>query len=330
MTATTLLNNDTKQEVLTAGRYFRRKFGKSVYKIPVSIMGFTCPNIDGTVARGGCVFCENESFSPNLGIKEPSKKFRLNLDSTENPFLENQLLQLEAQVNETKSKLRHKFKAEKFLVYFQSFTNTYAPLETLKALYTKALSFEGVIGISVGTRSDAINEETLAFLAELAKEHEVWVEYGIQSIYDETLFRINRGHTYANVVEWIEKTKAYGLHVCGHLIFGLPGEDQEMMLKTVQASIDLKVDSLKIHPLYVTKRTMLANDYYKGDFTPISEELYIDTLVKALKMLPPTIMVQRITAGISNESLLAPLWCGDLKSQKKKIREALEAVGLEY
>lgn len=317
-------------EVLTVGRYFRRKFGMNVYKIPVSIMGFTCPNIDGSVARGGCVFCENESFSPNLGVVKPEKKFRLNFETKENPFLENQLLQLEAQVKQTRGKLKHKFKAEKFLVYFQSFTNTYAPLETLKTLYTKALSFKDVIGISVGTRSDAINEETLEFLAELSKEHEVWVEYGIQSVYDETLERINRGHSYANLVEWVTKTKEYGLHVCGHLIFGLPGETQEMMLEAVQASIDMGVDSIKIHPLYVTERTMLANDYKKGDFTPISEELYIDTLVKALKMLPSSMMVQRITAGISGDSLLAPAWCGNLKEQKRKIRLALEKEGIHY
>jgi radical SAM protein (TIGR01212 family) len=293
-------------------------------------MGFTCPNIDGTVARGGCVFCENESFSPNLGVVHPPKRFRLHLESKENPFLEEQLAQLEAQVIETRSKLAHKFNAEKFLVYFQSFTNTYAPLETLKVLYEKALSLKGVVGISVGTRTDAITEETLDYLATLAERHEVWIEFGVQSCYEETLEKINRGHTFANTVEWIRKAKARGLHVCGHLIFGLPDETPRMMLTSLEATLDSGVNALKIHPLYVTKRTLLAQQYAKGAFVPMEETAYIDTLIQALKIIPDTVVVQRITAGVDDDSLLAPQWCGNLKQQRKHIRLALEKAGLVY
>ncbi len=322
-------NLNTMQNILTAGRYFREKFGCNVYKTPISILGFTCPNIDGTVASGGCTFCENESFSPNLSEKTP-KKFYLNPNSVENPLLDGQLVQLESQFNQSRKILSKKFNAEKFLVYFQSFTNTYAPLDTLKMLYEKALSFENVVGLSIGTRTDSVSDEVLEYLVELSKDYEIWVEYGIQSVYDETLESINRGHSVANMKEYIKKTKDLGLKVCGHLIFGLPGETQEMMLESVQASIDLKVDSIKIHPMYVTNNTILANDYKKGKFVPITEEAYIDTLVKSFEMLPSDIMIQRITAGIDDSSLLAPEWCRSKHNQMYNIRQALKNAGFNY
>lgn len=316
------------REILTAGRYFKRKFGEKVYKIPISISGFTCPNIDGTVARGGCVFCENESFSPNLEHNQP-KRFFLN-PTSENPYLEFQLIQLEAQYKKTKKVLSKKFGAQKFIVYFQSFTNTYAPLDTLKALYTKALSFEGVVGLSIGTRTDSITEEVLAYLAELSKEHEIWVEYGVQSSSDETLKRINRGHDSANIEKYIALTHQYGLKMCAHVIFGLPGETPEMALESVKFALRLGVHSFKFHPLYVVKRTALANDFNKGTFTPITEECYIQTLIKAIKLLPDNVMLQRVSAGIEDDSLLSPLWCYTKHQQMYNIRGALKKEGIIY
>ena len=185
------------KNVLTIGRYFKKKFGEKVYKVPISISGFTCPNIDGTVAKGGCSFCENDSFSPNL--QEKKTKFKLNPNIEHNPFLENQLKQLEMQFIATKKRLENKFKAKKFIVYFQSFTNTYAPLSTLKALYEKALSFDDVIGLSIGTRTDCVTDEILDYLVELSKDKEIWIEFGIQSFFDETLIDINRGDTASNM-----------------------------------------------------------------------------------------------------------------------------------
>jgi radical SAM protein (TIGR01212 family) len=311
----------------TIGRYWREKYKQKVYKVPISISGFTCPNIDGTVAKGGCTFCENESFSPNLVDRS---KFKLNLESKENPYIEKQLQQLQMQFEATKKVLQKKFGAKKFIVYFQSFTNTYAPLDTLKTLYEKALSFEDVIGLSIGTRTDCITEETLDYLQELSKDKEIWVEYGIQTVYDETLERINRGHDFANIKEWIEKTKKRGLLVCGHMIFGLPGEDQEMMLKSVEESLKLGIDSIKFHPLYVVKNTLLTNEYKQGKFIPISEELYIDTLVKAIKMLPLDVSISRVTAGISDSSLLDPKWCSNKHRQIYNIKQALLKEGLVY
>ena len=316
------------KNVLTIGRYLKNKFGEKVYKIPISISGFTCPNIDGTVARGGCSFCENDSFSPNL--QEKRAKFKLNPKINENPYLENQLKQLEMQFFATKKRLENKFGVKKFIVYFQSFTNTYAPFDTLKALYEKALSFDNVIGLSIGTRTDCMTDEILDFLVKKSKDKEIWIEYGIQSFFDETLIKINRGDTVSNMKYWIKRTKDRGLKVCGHLIYGLPNETQEMMLETFKQTLELEVDSIKFHPLYVVKNTLLTNDFRKGKFTPISEELYIDTVVKSIINLPSNISVQRVTAGIDDSSLLSPQWCKDKHQQMKNIRLALEKEGWNY
>ena len=313
----------------TIGKYWRDKYGEKVYKIPISISGFTCPNIDGTVAKGGCTFCENDSFAPNLQ-KEKKSDFKLHPDNPNNPYLGNQLLQLQTQFATTKDILTKKFGAKKFIVYFQSFTNTYAPFDTIKALYEKALGFDDVIGLSIGTRTDSITEEILDYLQELNKTKEIWVEYGIQTVYDEVLEKINRGHDFANIKEWILKTKQRDLLVCGHMIFGLPDENQEMMLHSVEESLKLGIDSIKFHPLYVVENTILTKDYKDGTFIPISEELYIDTLIKSIKLLPDNVSISRVTAGISDDSLLSPMWCNNKHKQMYNIKQALLKIGLIY
>lgn len=319
-----------RTQIFTFGQYLHHKFGVKISKVPVSISGFTCPNIDGTVAKGGCTFCENDSFSPSLDRARELKGFFLNLHSSANPHLDKQLQQLEWQFNALSKRLRDENGSEMFMVYFQSFTNTYAPFETLKALYEKALSFDNVVGLSIGTRSDSISEEAFEYLSELSKKTEIWIEFGIQSIYDETLERINRGHDSANVKEAILKAKSYGLNVCGHLIFGLPGESKEMMMGTVKEAYALGIDSVKYHPLYVVKRTALANEYARGEFDPISEDLYCEVLREALLLKPKHVSVQRISAGIDDETLIAPVWCKDKNAQLRAINSALKAVGLKY
>jgi radical SAM protein (TIGR01212 family) len=331
------------RQVNTIGRYFKNKFGEKIYKIPISISGFTCPNIDGTAAKGGCSFCENDSFSPNL--KKEKNRFKLNPRVTENPHLDLQLKQLKMQFDATKSRLSNKFGAKKFIVYFQSFTNTYAPMDTLRALYERALSFDDVIGLSIGTRTDSVTDEILDYLVELSKRdipkhlitpkmkqktYEIWVEYGIQSFYDETLSKINRGHDVDSMVEWIKRTKEKGLLVCGHLIYGLPDETPKMMLINNKKLIDLKIDSVKYHPLYVVKNTLLTREYKKGFFTPIDEDTYINTVVESIKELPKSINIQRITAGIDDKTLLSPMWCKNKHQQINKIKSALQNIGLDY
>ena len=307
----------------TFGKYLKKKFKTNIKKVPISIPGFTCPNIDGTVARGGCVFCENESFSPNF----QKERITLNLESKENPLLQKQLNAMHKQFFNTIPILKKHYKTKKFIVYFQSFTNTYAPFQTLKTLYEKALTLPDVIGLSIGTRTDSITPQTLEYLAELNKKYEIWIEYGIQSSNDETLNKINRGHNFQNVVETIQKTKKLGLNVCGHLIFGLPGETQKEMLQSVEDTIRLNIDSIKFHPLYVTENTLLALEYKKGNFTPIDEQTYIDTLIKAIKMLPANISIQRMTAG--SENLLAPQWCKNKSAQLSHIHKALRNAGIK-
>lgn len=317
-------------QIYTFGNYLKNKFGCKVYKVGINISGFTCPNIDGTVAKGGCTFCENDSFSASSGETQELKSFHLNLKSKSNPNLQKQLEQLEYQFNAISKRQTNEYGAKKFIVYFQSFTNTYAPFATLKALYDKALSFDNVVGLSIGTRSDSITDETLDYLAKLNETKEIWIEFGIQSVYDETLLKINRGHDSANVKKWILKSKAKGLHVCGHLIFGLPGESQKMMLKTAQAAYEWGIDSVKYHPLYVVKKTVLANDFLKGKFIPISEDEYLEVLVKSILMKPQHVSVQRVTAGINDDSLLSPDWCRDKNAQIKKINSVLKPLKLKY
>ena len=317
------------KQLYTFGRYLKRKFHTKVSKLPLGLSGFTCPNIDGTVAKGGCTFCLNDSFSPNLA-KNAEKTF-LNLQSQSNPILDKQLAELDEQIVTTRAKMRREWGTKKFLVYFQAFTNTYAPFDTIKVLYDKALSYEDVVGLSIGTRSDSVTDEVLDYLVELSREKEIWIEYGIQSIYDETLERINRGHDALNVEQAIKKAKAKGLNVCGHLIFGLPGENQEMMLNSAKAAYEWGIDSVKYHPLYVVKHTLLANDYKAGNFIPISKEDYIDTLVKAIELKPDSISIQRVTAGVDDDTLLAPAWCGLPKNTMLQfINAALMKKGLIY
>jgi len=312
--------------IYTYGRYLKKRFGRRVRKVPVGLSGFTCPNIDGTVAKGGCTFCLNESFSPNLA-QNAGRTF-LNLQSRENPLLSKQLRELDEQVSTTSRHFRRAYGVDTFLVYFQAFTNTYAPFETLKTLYDRALGYPGVVGLSIGTRSDSVSDETLEYLVELSREHEIWIEYGIQSIYDETLERINRGHDALNVERAIRKAKDAGLKVCGHLIFGLPGEDEKMMLDSARSAYDWGIDSVKYHPLYVVKNTLLANEYRRGEFTPIDFEAYLRVLAKALELKPEKVSVQRLTAGIDDETLLAPAWCGWSKNRMiAELRKGLARYG---
>ena len=316
------------KEILTMGRYFKNKFGCKVSKVPIGLSGFTCPNIDGTVAKGGCTFCENESFSPNLA--KNSKKVFLNLKSNKNPILEKQLKELEEQFYRTSKKLSKDYGTKKFIVYFQAFTNTYAPLDTLKKLYEKALSFPNVIGLSIGTRTDSINEETLKYLQELSKKSEIWIEYGIQTTSDKTLKKINRGHNVENIRYWIKKTQEYNLNICGHLIYGLPDETKEIMLNSFRETLKMGIKSIKIHPLYVVKNTLLGADYINGKFKPINEDDYIDVLVDSLKELPQNIVIQRITAGINDNTLLSPNWCKDKNQQMNNIRKKLLENKINY
>lgn len=319
------------KQMLTFGRYCKRRFGQRVRKIPIALAGFTCPNIDGSVARGGCIFCKNESFSPTLD-KEPIVALKMHPKMTENPLLEMQLEQLQKQYDWQSDFHRNKFGVERFMIYFQSFTNTYAPFATLQKLYTRALKLPQVIGMSIGTRTDSVDLKLLDFLADLSQKNgqEIWVEYGIQSVYDKTLELINRGHGTENMESLIKATKVRGLKTCSHIIYGLPNETKEMMLHTLETVLSWGSDGIKVHPLYIIEKTILANMYAKGEYKPITLNTYIDLIVESLKMIPQNVVMHRVSAGVRNDTLLAPKWCFDKNIQMRAIRDTLRDAGIEY
>ncbi|MCI6217225.1 MAG: TIGR01212 family radical SAM protein [Helicobacter sp.] len=317
--------------VLTVGRYFRRHFGSRVRKIPISLQGFTCPNIDGSVAKGGCIYCENESFSPSLIKISKASPVKMNFSLTHNPLLPKQLEQLKEQFAWHSNFHNEKFGIGKYLVYFQSYTNTYAPFDTLKALYDCALGLPNVVGLSIGTRIDCVGDELLDLLGSYVKlGKEIWLEYGIQSVYNKTLEITNRGHGIEGAQELFSKTRQHGIKVCAHIIYGLPGEDESMMLHTLDSVIAWGIDGIKIHPMYVIAGTRLAQMFRAGEYTPIKLETFSDLIVQSLKKIPPSVVVQRISAGAHDETLLAPKWCFDKNIQMRYIRDKLREEGIEY
>lgn len=350
--------------MLTVGRYFKQRFGEKVRKIPISLSGFTCPNIDGSVAKGGCIYCKNETFSPSLVMKKKTDsiesneikhvlnknskqdsnntnqseindkdlmRLKMNFSLTHNPLLPKQLQELETQFYYHANFHKNKYGIQKYMVYFQSFTNTYAPFDTLKALYTKALTLPNVVGMSIGTRIDCVDSKLLDFLGQFVKEgKEIWLEYGIQSIYEETLKLTNRGHTMEDVDKLFKETRERGIKVCAHLIYGLPNESVDMMIHSLETILDYGIDSLKIHPLYVVEGTALARMYKKGEYSPITLEEYGEAIARSLKIIPPTIVVQRVSAGAHDESLIAPKWCFDKNIQMRYLRDRLKKEGIDY
>lgn len=319
------------RELLTLGRYFKKTFGERVRKIPITLQGFTCPNIDGSVARGGCIYCRNESFSPSI-IKLPQEKsVKMNFSLKENPILPSQLSQLKEQFFWHADFHKEKFSVSKYMIYFQSYTNTYAPLSTLKVLYDEALSLPNVVGMSVGTRLDCVNEEILDLLEGYVKKgFEIWLEYGVQSIFPQTLELINRGEDISKASEIFSNTRKRGIKVCAHLIYGLPNESREMMLESLRSVLEWGVDGLKLHPLYVVEGTQLAKMYKKGEYTPIDLQSYTQLILDSIEIIPENVVLQRISSGAHDETLLAPKWCFDKNIQMRYIRDELRGRGIEY
>lgn len=318
------------RQILTIGRYFRSRFKERVRKIPISLQGFTCPNIDGSVAKGGCIYCKNESFSPSLQNMPKSSMF-MNFKITENPMLESQVETLKSQFYNNANYHKNKFNIEKYIVYFQSFSNTYAPFATLKRLYDEALNLPNVVGLSIGTRIDCVEDEVLALLGEYVKNgKEIWLEYGIQSVFNQTLKLTNRAHGIEGARELVEKTRAFGIKVCVHLIYGLPKESDEMMLKSLESVIEWGIDGIKIHPLYIVKETAMEQMYNAKKYTPITLEKYTDLIIKSLQKIPENVVVQRISAGVHDDSLIAPKWCFDKNMQMNFIRTKLLENGMKY
>jgi uncharacterized protein len=268
------------------GQYMKQLYRTPVYKVNVDA-GFTCPNRDGTVATGGCIYCNNDSFRPSACTSTAS---------------------LREQINKGIPYLRSRYGAEKFIVYFQPYTNTYASVEILDRLYREALDNPGVVGLAIGTRPDCIDNEKIALLETLGRDHFVLVEYGLQSIYDRTLAFINRGHDYACFKNALAMSIGRGIHVGAHLILGFPTETREEMLAMADELSGLPIEFLKIHQLQVVKETALADIYAGKPFATFGYHEYIEMLADFLERLSPEIVLQRLFAAAPDDILIAPLW----------------------
>lgn len=320
------------RQLLTIGRYFQARFGERVRKIPISLQGFTCPNIDGSLSLGGCIYCKNESFSPSIvKIENLKPQTTMNFKLAQNPILDAQLSQLKEQFYWHSDFNKDKFAVKKYMIYFQSYTNTYAPIDTLKALWKKALGLPNVVGLSIGTRIDCVSDEILEILEEYVKQgKEIWLEYGIQSVYDETLKLINRAHSTKGAKELFCKTRKKGIRVCAHLIYGLPKESSDMMLYSLDCVLKWGIDGIKIHPLYIVEDTKLAKMYANGRYEPIDLESYVDLAIESIKRIPQDVVIHRISSGAHHENLIAPKWCFDKNIQMRILRERLLEIGIEY
>lgn len=268
------------------GSYLRNRFGCRVSKVNVD-GGFTCPNRDGTKGTGGCIFCDNASFSPGGAQAAISQ---------------------EKQITEGMVYHRCRLRSEKFIIYFQKFTNTYASVDKLRDMYRCALAHPDVLGISVGTRPDALAEDALALLTEIARTHYVCVELGLQSMDDTTLVWMNRGHTLADYRMTVERLAGRGIEICTHLIYGFPGEKRDSFLKTANLMAGLPIDSLKIHQLHAVRGTRLAELYESKQFLPISRQEYMAGVCDFLELTPPHISIQRLYGSAPLDLLVAPAW----------------------
>jgi len=273
--------------VNTFGQAMLRRYGERVHKIALDA-GFNCPNRDGSKGTGGCTFCNNVSFSPNG--RQP--------------------LTVKEQIAAGRSVIAKRTGARKFIAYFQAYTSTYGDVEQLSQLYQQALTEPDVIGISIGTRPDCAPEPVLDLLAGLQDQgHEVWLELGLQSAFDETLDRVNRCHGFEEYRQATEAAHARGLQVCTHLIIGLPGETREHNYTTLDRVLELGVEGLKLHPLHVVKGTQLANEWRRGEYQPLTLDEYIDIAVDLVERTPPEVIFHRLTATAPANLLLAPAWC---------------------
>ncbi len=286
-------------------RYLREIFGCRVQKIPLDA-GFTCPNRDGRVGLGGCIYCGPRGSG--TGAYENG-------------------VPLGEQIRAGIESGKRRFGKCKFIAYFQAFTNTYAPPERLKSLYDEALRHQEVVGLSIGTRPDCAPDEVLELLEEYARRCHFWVEYGLQSAHDYTLELINRGHDIAQFVNAVERTKGRGINICAHIVLGLPGETKEEMMATADLVASLELEGIKIHSLYVLRGTKLAEIYQRGEFRLLELEEYVSLVCDFLERLPPDMVIQRLTGEAPRDLLVAPRWSREKMAVLGKIDTELEQRG---
>jgi radical SAM protein (TIGR01212 family) len=280
-------NMALSEYVTTFGQAMLRRYGERVHKVALDA-GFTCPNRDGTKGIGGCTFCNNASFSPN-DRRPPSVR---------------------EQIAAGRRVIAKRTGARRLIAYFQAYTNTYADAASLARQYDEALAEPDVIGLAIGTRPDCVPGAVLDLLADYQQAgYEVWLELGLQSAFDDTLVRVNRGHGFAEYRQAIREAHRRGLKVCTHLIIGLPGETPQHNRTTLERVLDLGVEGLKLHPLHVVKGTQLANEWRRSDYQPLRLDEYVAITADLIEAAPPDIVYHRLTGTASPSILLAPAWC---------------------
>ncbi len=284
----------------------REKFGEKVYKLALE-GGFTCPNRDGTLGTKGCIFCLGGSG-----------------DFAEKPC-ENIFLQIE----KAKARVAAKNPSGKYIAYFQSYTNTYGPVEKMRALFTEAISHPDVVALSIGTRPDCLPDEVLELLSELNKIKPVWVELGLQTVHEKTAEYIRRGYPLCVFDSAVKRLKKAGIYIIVHMIIGLPGETSEMIAKTAEYIGKSGADGIKLQLLHVLEGTDLAEDYASGKFKTLELEEYISVLEECVRRIPPEMSVHRLTGDGSKKYLLAPLWSADKKRVLNAINAAFRKDNLE-
>lgn len=266
--------------------HLQQKFGEKVFKVSLNA-GFTCPNIDGSKGTGGCIYCSSSGSGDFAGNPNDS---------------------IVQQFEAVKAQMLKKWPKAKYIPYFQAHTNTYAPLEVLKARFEPVLDCEGVVGLSIATRADALPDDVVDYLYDLSKRTYLIVELGLQSVFDKTGELINRCHTYNEFLEGYKKLSDKGINVCVHLIMGLPGETPEMMMESVRKTAELHPHAIKLHLLHVLKGTKLEDMYLNKEFKILTREEYVDIIVDALEIIPEDIIIQRLTGDGGRDTLTAPLW----------------------
>jgi radical SAM protein (TIGR01212 family) len=276
--------------------------GERVHKISLDA-GLSCPNRDGTLGGQGCIYCN----ARGSGTGNLAKGYSI----TD---------QLEA----SKAPVIKRFKARKFIAYFQSFTNTYAPVETLKQFYEEALAVDDVVGLAIGTRPDCVSAEVLDLLQGYTRDYLIWLEYGLQSAHDTTLKAINRGHDVGAFEKAVTATAGRGIHISAHMILGLPGETRREMLETAAFIAGLPIEGVKLHLLYVVKGTALARLYGQGGYQCLEQQAYVDLVCDVLERLPGHMVIQRLTGDPHRHELIAPQWALEKNATVAMIRERLE------
>jgi radical SAM protein (TIGR01212 family) len=282
-------------------RFLRERFGRRVYRVTIDA-GFTCPNVDGTVTTGGCVFCDNRSFSPNRRLPRTT---------------------VQAQVERGMTLLGQRYRADQFLAYFQAATNTHAPVDRLRHLYDQAIAHPQVVGLAIGTRPDSVPESVLDLLQQYARDRYVCLELGLQSMHDRSLDWMNRGHHYDVFLDAVDRCQGRGLDLCIHVILGLPGETHAEMMATADALGSLPVSGVKIHNLHVVRDTPLEDMYRRGEVRMLERDEYVNLVCDFLERLPATMVIHRLNGDAPPDYLVAPQWCAQKPALLMAIKSEL-------